>query len=82
MTKTKRIVCPHCRSAHMPGTGYHFDEDLSLICDKCSKTIFPTIDQAEVGIPKAADRRYPNNRGHHQAYGGWQEYETTDIVFA
>lgn len=58
MPKTKRIVCPHCKSAHLPGDGYSFDENLSMTCDKCSKVIYPTTPEAEVGIPKLAERRY------------------------
>ena len=79
MTKTKRIVCPHCRTAHKPGEGYTFNEDLSVLCGKCNKVIFPTTTQAEVGLPKAADRRYSGNRGGHQ-YGQWDH--ETDIAYA
>lgn len=78
MAKTKRIVCPHCRAAHLPGSGYHFNENLSMICDECKKVIFPTVENDEVGIPKAADRRYTAHRGYYQHR---QDYEF-DVNFA
>jgi RNase P subunit RPR2 len=77
MPKTKRIVCPHCRTAHKIGEGYHFNESLSLICNSCDKVIFPANEKDETGIPKAADRRYTANRGSFNQHG-WDE----DINFA
>jgi len=68
---TKRIICPYCRIAHKPGEGYYFNEQLSLICDNCNKTIFPATEVEEVGLPKAADQRYSGY------YRDWQ-----NITFA
>lgn len=79
MTKTKRIICPFCKAAHLPGGNYTFNEELSLICGKCKKTIFPTTEKEEIGIPKLADRRYVANRGHQTQ---WQIPSDADVVFA
>lgn len=65
MAKTKRIVCPHCKKAHLPRQGYEFGSNLSLMCGECKKVIFPSTEEAEIGIPKAAERRYPIYHGHN-----------------
>jgi len=44
----KNLFCPHCREEiPLLNTGFSFDEDLNMICDKCKKVIFPTTKSAE-----------------------------------
>lgn len=79
MNKIKRIVCPHCTVAHLPGSEtYFFNENLSIVCKKCSKIIYPAIKEEEIGIPKLADRKYTSRHG--QATQWWKSEK--DIDFA
>lgn len=79
MTKTKRIICPTCRVAHLLGGDYSFNEELSLVCGKCRGIIFPSTEKEENKIPKLADRRYPVNRGHHTQ---WQAACDINVPYA
>lgn len=58
MKTSKGIMCMTCKVEHQPGNGYHFGEDLSVICDKCDKAIFPTTSATEDKMPKF----YSNDR--------------------
>ena len=33
--------CPHCKTQIPLDGGFHFDESMNLICDKCEKVAFP-----------------------------------------
>jgi DNA-directed RNA polymerase subunit RPC12/RpoP len=63
MTKTKRIVCPYCKTAHLSGGNYYFTENMSMKCGKCDRFIFSTSADMEPTIPKLAEKRYSMNRG-------------------
>ena len=59
MARHQGIYCPTCGVFLPVGEKYHFDSDLSLICDQCDKPITPTTVLSEnkiVGLTQ--DRKF------------------------
>ena len=42
--------CPHCNESIPLNFGFHFDEDLNLIHDKCGKVAFSTTPVHDRGV--------------------------------
>ena len=57
----KSILCPNCKVRLNIGENCHHAEDLSLICGKCGKIVYPVDEKQETTI----NRSYSNHRGRN-----------------
>lgn len=61
---TKNIICPNCNAILKIGINCHHQADLSLVCNKCEKIVFPVDESQERTVTRsfqAKGRNYVNS---------------------
>ena len=57
---TKTIICPNCNTSLKIGMNCYHAQDLSLVCSKCQKIVYPTTEAQENTI-----NRFISTRGRN-----------------
>lgn len=84
--------CPHCKVQIPLDRGFHFDEAMNLVCDKCDKIAFPsgstphTIYVKPELRPPVQDlskqgwsNQWPNDQGLKQQTPFCEQYAGSDL---
>ena len=67
---SKPRACPNCKRRIPIATGFHFDKDLNMICDRCNKPVITTAIEKEEPIAVVTNTNTNTNQ-YRGGYGGY-----------
>jgi len=68
----KPRTCPHCQEQIPIDGGYHFDEQLNMLCDYCGKVVYPTTAQSQASLPTSKKPIQPSTP--YRNIATWDSY--------
>jgi RNase P subunit RPR2 len=54
---TKSMICSHCNTRLKIGVNCRHEQDLSLLCGKCGKIVYPVNEKQELTVTRSNNKR-------------------------